>query len=73
MSPYKSGDKSRAICPECETVVSTTFVQRDVLLDDGSATVPHILAGVCDECDTVVSLSGHSTPAIRQVIKQTRV
>ncbi len=72
MSEYKSGDKSKAICPECEAVVSTTIEVRDVVLDDGSAIVPGILAGVCDRCDMVVSIPGQSTPAIKQVIVQTQ-
>lgn len=72
MSPCKPGDKSQAICPECVQIVSTTFERRYVQLDDGSATVPDILAGVCDLCDMVVSIPAQSTPEIKQVIEQTR-
>ncbi|WP_282153924.1 hypothetical protein [Ruegeria atlantica] len=72
MSKYKLGDKSKGICSTCEEVVSTTFTHRDVPLDDESATVPGILAGVCDQCDTVVSIPGQSTPEIKRVMDQAR-
>ncbi|TMV02600.1 hypothetical protein FGK63_20445 [Ruegeria sediminis] len=65
---FSVGDKSRAICPDCEQIVSTTLERQDVSLDDGSGTVPGILAGVCDQCGTVVSIPAQSAPVIRQVM-----
>lgn len=63
---HAPGDKSRAICPHCSKVVSTTFLYRDVPFDDGSGTVKGILAAVCDNCHSVVAIPAQSTPAIRR-------
>lgn len=63
---YKPGDKSRAICPHCAALVSTTFAYRDVPFDDGSGVVKGILAGTCDVCGAVASIPAQSTPAIRR-------
>lgn len=62
---YQPGDKSRAVCPHCAKLVTTTFNYRDVPFDDGSGTVRDILTAVCDECAQVVAVPAQSTPAIR--------
>ena len=72
MSPYKPGDKSKAICRVCEEIVSTTFEHRNVPFDEGSSTVKGILAGVCDQCSAVVSIPAQSTPEIKQAVDHTR-
>lgn len=64
---YQPGDKSRAICPHCAKLVTTTFGYHNVPFDDGSGTVKDILAAVCDECAHVVAVPAQSTPAIRHV------
>lgn len=66
MKLYQSGDTSKAICPDCGKLVSTTFAYRDVPFDDGTGVVKGILAAVCDECEAVVSIPAQSTPAIRR-------
>lgn len=66
MRVYKAGEKSRAICDDCGSLVSTTFAYRDVPFDDGKGMVKGVLASVCDECDRVVALPAQSTPAIRR-------
>ncbi len=66
MKLYQPGDTSKAICPDCGKLVSTTFAYRDVPFDDGTGVVKGILAAVCDECETVVSIPAQSTPAIRR-------
>lgn len=66
MRLYQPGDTSKAICPHCGRLVSTTFAYRDVPFDDGSGTVKGILAAVCDECEAVVAIPAQSTPAIRR-------
>jgi len=63
---YNCGDKSRAICPHCRKIVTTTFNYRDVPFDDGSGTVRSILTAVCDVCGTVAAIPAQSTPAIRR-------
>ena len=62
---YAQGDKSRAICPHCAKLVSTTFGYRDVPFDDGKGKAKHILVAVCDLCSEVAAVPAQSTPAIR--------
>lgn len=64
MKVYKAGDKSKAVCKDCGTLVSTTFAYRDVPFDDGKGEVKDVLASVCDQCDRVVALPAQSTPAV---------
>ncbi len=63
---YGPGDKSQAICDNCEDLVSTTFAYRSVPFDDSSGSVDNILVAVCDQCGTVLSVPPQSTPAIRR-------
>ncbi|KRA65264.1 hypothetical protein [Rhizobium sp. Root651] len=66
MKLYQPGDTSRAICPHCGKLVSTTFAYRDVPFEGGSGVVKGILAAVCDECQNVIAIPAQSTPAIRR-------
>lgn len=66
MKFYQEGDTGKALCNECERLVSTTFKRRDVPFSDGKGIARSILAGVCDVCDAVVALPAQSTPAIRE-------
>lgn len=66
MKLYQPGDTSKAICPHCGKLVTTTFAYRDVPFEDGSGMVKGILAAVCDECEKVVAIPAQSTPAIRR-------
>lgn len=66
MKRYQPGDTSKAICPHCGTLVSTTFAYRDVPFDDGNGIVRGILAAVCDKCKAVVSIPVQSTLTIRR-------
>jgi hypothetical protein len=63
---FTPGDKSRAICPHCAKLVTTTFSYRDVPFDDNAGTAQNILAAVCDECNKVVAIPAQSTPAIKK-------
>ncbi|SFU81345.1 hypothetical protein [Pseudomonas sp. OV546] len=65
MTFYKEGDKSQAICEDCESVVHTTFQRRNVPFDDGVGEVENVLVAVCDICDRVVAVPAQSTPAIK--------
>lgn len=66
MIVYKAGETSKAICDHCKSLVTTTFVYRDVPFDDGTGLVKDILCAVCDRCDGVVAVPPQSTPAIRR-------
>ena len=66
MKLYQPGDTSKAICPHCGKLVSTTFTYRDVPFDDGNGVAKGILAAVCDECQAVISIPAQSTPALRR-------
>lgn len=66
MRIVKVGDKSKAICKHCESLVETTFQIREVPIS-GKGISATILAGVCDQCDNTVSIPHQSS----QVIKNT--
>jgi len=68
MNELKSGDKSKAICNDCERLVSTTFQFRDIPFSDTGEVVKNILTGVCDECGRVVSIPHQSTKDIKKHI-----
>ena len=65
MKMFHAGDKSKAICTQCQRLVSTTFSYRDVPFSDGQGLVKDILVAVCDECRRVVATPPQSTPAIQ--------
>lgn len=73
MKTVKAGDKSKAICHECECVVETTFMIRDVALSDNSAIVENVLVAVCNNCDTVVALPHQSSKHVNKTIKASEV
>lgn len=62
---YYEGDKSRAICSNCEGLIQTTFFRRNVPFGDGIGEVKGVLVSVCDVCDQVVGVSAQSIPAIK--------
>ena len=69
MTRYEPGDKSRAVCESCESVVSTTFAVRDVSFSDGVGTAKDILVAVCDLCDDVVAIPAQSVISISEIRK----
>lgn len=70
---FKEGDRSEAICPHCETLVTTRLLVRTLRLDgDGEdeVEVPGVLAGVCDRCDNPISLPAQSIHRVGEALKQ---
>lgn len=70
MKNFKVGDKSKAICQDCKSLVDTTFKLRDVPFSDGSGVVKNILTGVCDQCGRIVSIPHQSTTTIKRSFKE---
>lgn len=70
MKLFIDGEKSRAICSHCKTMVNTTFMRRDVPFSDKKGVAQDILVGVCDACEQVVSIPAQSTPAIADARKK---
>ena len=64
------GDSGKALCEQCQAVVPTHYVRRDVPFSDGQGLAKDILVGVCTRCDSVVALPPQSTPAIHEARKQ---
>ena len=62
------GDQSRALCPHCAILVSTTYAYRDVPFDDGNGKGKgkHILVVVCDLGREVATVPAQSRQAIKQ-------
>lgn len=69
MKILHEGDHSTAFCKDCEDVVPTTFMRRDMPFSDGKGLARNILVGVCDRCHRTVSLPAQSTPAIAKARK----
>lgn len=72
MKLYKVGDKSKAICPFCKQVRTTTFAERDVPLRSGRGSVSDVLVAVCDSCDKVVGIPAQSAPRIAERLRRER-
>ena len=67
MTSYREGDKSRAICQHCCSIVSTTFRLQDVRFSDERDIAQDVLVAVCDTCDMVVAIPAQSTFATWQL------
>ena len=65
----KEGDKSTALCPNCNWVVNTTLKYADFTVKD-KPTVPHILQYFCDECGWAVSFPHQSSERIKTYWKK---
>jgi hypothetical protein len=70
MAHYEPGDKSRAVCEDCESVVNTTFAIRNVPFNDGVGIAENILVAVCDMCNTTVAIPSQSVITIAEVRKR---
>ncbi|MCF6199305.1 MAG: hypothetical protein L3J67_07905 [Hyphomicrobiaceae bacterium] len=66
MKFYHAGDKSKAACEQCKSLVTTTFAYRDVPFRHAKGQAKDLLVAVCDECGDVVSIPAQSTPAVRE-------
>ncbi|MCC9006471.1 hypothetical protein [Pseudomonas putida] len=64
------GDSGKALCEQCQAVVTTRYARRDVPFSDGKGVARDILVGVCTRCDGVVALPPQSTPAIHEARNQ---
>ncbi len=72
MKLYVEGEKSKAICPFCKKIQTTTFKERDVPLSSGKGVVSDVLAAVCDKCDHVVAIPQQSVPRIKETVRLAR-
>lgn len=66
-SETKAGDKGKAICEQCSSVVITEYQYRDVPFSDNSAVVQNLLVAICTRCDSVSSLPHQSTSKVADV------
>lgn len=73
MEFHQAGDKSKAICEDCGSLVPATFAYRDVPFGDGNGVAKDVLAIVCDSCDRVVALPAQSTPAVVRARKAVEI
>lgn len=69
MARYEPGDKSRAVCEDCESVVDTTFAVRDVSFNDGVGLAKNILVAVCDSCNNTVAIPSQNVITIAEARK----
>lgn len=72
MKLNKVGEKSKAICPFCKQLRTTTFVERDVPLSSGNGLVRDVLVAVCDNCNHVVAIPQQSVPRIKETVRYSR-
>lgn len=61
--PYKAGDKSKAICPFCEMLCTTTF---KVWPSNMPPAREVFLVGVCDNCGKIVSIPQQSVQSFNE-------
>lgn len=73
MKRFEEGDKGRAVCDACGSVVPTTFAYRDVPFSDGAGIAKSILVAACDRCGMVVATPPQSTPAIHRARRDAAV
>lgn len=64
---FKEGQKSKAICPYCESIKETTFLIKDYSIND--KVIKDILVGVCDTCEEIISIPAISTEKIKDSLK----
>lgn len=60
------GDRSRAICEHCGTVVEIRFELRTYPLSSPAAEVPDVLAGVCVTCDRIAAIPYQSSGKLNE-------
>lgn len=72
MKLYKVGEKSKALCEQCEKIRSTTFRERTIPLSSGKGSVEDVLVAVCDGCDNIVGIPQQSAPRIQEAIRTSR-
>lgn len=65
---YAIGEKSKAICENCG-LVATTFLEKDVPVDDSKVVVKNLLVAVCDQCSEVVGIPMQSVDQIAEALK----
>ena len=69
---FREGDKGIAMCESCASKVTTTYLRREVPLNDDSDVVKDVMVGVCDQCDDIVMMPHQSVPRVKQVIAKKR-
>lgn len=65
---YALGEKSKAVCEKCG-LVETTFLKKDVPVDDSKVVVQNLLVAVCDQCNEVVGIPMQSVDQIAEALK----
>jgi hypothetical protein len=65
---YNEGDKSRAVCGNCKSIVSTTFQYGKYHIPGTGITVTNLLQGYCDVCKSPVSIPHQSSYKIREYL-----
>jgi hypothetical protein len=66
---WRAGDRSRAICEHCESVVETCFEYRTYPLSKPRVDVPDVLVAVCTVCDRIVAVPYQSSPRLNEARK----
>jgi hypothetical protein len=61
---FKEGSRSKAICPKCKDIVTTTFRLADFKY--GKHVAKHVLLGFCNLCGKLVSIPHQSVPEIKR-------
>ncbi len=70
MKIYKVGDKDKALCEECKSLVDTTYQIRDLPIRGSENKVKGALAIVCDRCDTVCGFPHQSLARVQETVKR---
>lgn len=63
---YQPGDRSRAVCEHCESVVETRFEYRTYALSVPRVDVPGVLVAACVECGGVAAVPYQSSERLNK-------
>ena len=70
MKIHKVGDKGKALCEECKSLVETTYQIRNLPIRGSKNKVKGALAIVCDHCDTVCGFPHQSLARVQEAVKR---
>jgi RNase P subunit RPR2 len=66
---WSAGDRSRAFCEYCESVVETRFEYRTYALSTPRVDVPEVLVAVCSVCNRIAAVPYQSSARLNEARK----
>jgi hypothetical protein len=70
MKIWKDGERSRALCPNCERKTEVVFQRRSVEQSAPKVAAEDVLVAVCVECNGTALIPNQSMPKLREAIQR---